>query len=82
LRQGLDLAEQALVMRPGWPDALVLRASLLLDQADSTLRDEERRALAARAADDFRRALAANANLAAMWRGAATRAERLSTAGR
>jgi serine/threonine-protein kinase len=82
LRQGLDLAEQALAMRPGWPDALVLRASLLLDRADSTPRDEERRALAARAADDFRRALMANANLAAMWRGPATRAERLSATGR
>jgi len=75
-RNGLDLAEQALAMRPEWPDALVLRASLLLDQADSAVRGDERQALAARAADDFRRALTTNANLEAMWRGAATRAER------
>ena len=81
LRRGLNQAEQVLGMRRAWPDAQVLRARLLLSQAESTLGGEERRALAGRAAEDFRRALSANSNLA-VWREQARIAEQRAAAQR
>ena len=78
LREGLALAGGLLAARPGWPDALALRASLLLAEAEGSARPEERRALAASAAADFGAALAQNPNLEKAWGGAAGRARELA----
>jgi eukaryotic-like serine/threonine-protein kinase len=79
-QRGLTLVNQVLERRPTWAEARVLRASLLLTQAQATHEGEERRALGRRAAEDFKGALAANANLEHVWRSEATRAEQLSAA--
>jgi serine/threonine-protein kinase len=78
LREGLALADGLLAARPGWPDALALRASLVLVEAEGSARPEERRALAASAAADLGAALAQNPNLEKAWGGAAGRARELA----
>jgi serine/threonine-protein kinase len=80
LERGLDLTEQALKMRPSWPDALVLRGGLRLARARRAARGEQQRTLAGGAADDLRRALAANPNLRSRWRASANDAARLAGA--
>lgn len=79
-RRGMALVDQVLAARPAWPDARVLRASLLLTQAEAIRGSEAQRELAARAAADFKSALSANPNLEHAWRSEATRAEQLSAA--
>jgi serine/threonine-protein kinase len=79
-RRGMALADQVLAARPAWPDARVLRASLLLAQATAARGPETPRDLGSRAADDFKGALAANPNLEHAWRSQATLAERLAAA--
>lgn len=79
-RRGLALVNQVLEARPDWAEARVLRASLLLAQAQATREQEEQRALGGRAAEDFKSALATNPNLEHAWRSQATRAEQLSAA--
>ncbi len=78
LREGLSMADGLLALRPGWPDARALRASLLLLEAEGEARPENRRALAASAAADFDAALAENPNLEKAWEGAAGRARVLA----
>ncbi len=77
LKRGLALASAALVVRPEWPDARILRASLLLVQIEAATRPEERREASRQALEDFTRALAANSNLERVWRSQATRAQQL-----
>ena len=79
-RRGMELANQVLAARPEWPDARVLRASLLLAQAEATHAPEAQRELGGHSAEDFTRALTANPNLEHAWRSQATLAERLSAA--
>jgi eukaryotic-like serine/threonine-protein kinase len=68
LKRGIELANQVLGRRPTWPDARVLRASLLLLLAQRSTRAEERRDQGARAAEDFAKALAVNPVLEKVWR--------------
>ncbi|AGP40472.1 serine/threonine-protein kinase [Sorangium cellulosum] len=75
LRRGLTLADQVLKARPEWPDARILRASLLLAEAQAAIRAGEQREEEGRAAEDFGKALAANPNLEHAWRRRATLAE-------
>ena len=76
LQRGLALANQILKARPEWPDARVLRASLLLAQAQAAVPSGEQREEEGRAAEDFGKALAANPNLEHEWRSQATLAGR------
>jgi eukaryotic-like serine/threonine-protein kinase len=78
LRLGLELADGLLASRPRWPDLQLLHASLLVIQAQLAADPGERRALAARAADDFASAFAVNPALARRWRGQAARARQLA----
>ncbi|HEY0476136.1 MAG TPA: protein kinase [Kofleriaceae bacterium] len=80
LTQGLALAAQVLDRRPSWPDALVLRASLTLVQAEILPEAAQRRERATRAGEDFARARAINPALGHAWAGHAARAERLAAA--
>ena len=79
LQRGLSLVDQVLAARPAWADARVLRASLLLVQASIARDPEARRPPGARAAEDFKAALAANPNLAPVWKSQGAMAERLAT---
>jgi serine/threonine-protein kinase len=79
LKRGLELANQALARRPGWPDARVLRASLLLMQAQRS-QGEERHLLATNATLDFSAALAVNPVLAKLWSGQASLATQIAAA--
>jgi serine/threonine-protein kinase len=79
-QRGLALANQVLEARPAWAEARVLRGSLLLGQAQASREPEERRALGARAAEDFKSAFATNANLEHVWRSRAMLGERLAAA--
>jgi eukaryotic-like serine/threonine-protein kinase len=77
LQRGLALAAQVLAARPEWPDARLLRARLLLIQAQAAESPAEQREIAARAGDDFTAALAANPNLEHAWSEEAQSARRL-----
>ncbi|MCU0685323.1 MAG: serine/threonine protein kinase, partial [Polyangiaceae bacterium] len=79
LARALSHVERALAARSAWPDALVIRASLLLRQARTSVRPEDQRELARRARDDFGRALAANPNLAPSWRAQEVLAQSIAT---
>lgn len=79
-QRGLALVNQVLEARPAWAEARVLRGSLLLGQAQASREPEERRALGARAAEDFKSAFATNANLEHGWRSRAMLGERLAAA--
>ena len=82
LTQGLAQARRALDRHPSWPDALVLRASLTLVQAESSADAAERRRRATSAGQDFARAREINPALGKAWVEQAARAERLATASR
>ena len=77
LTRGLALANDVLSRHPAWPDALVLRASLTLLQAQSSASAADRRSLAERAAQDFTRALALHPALGKTWEGQAAQAAAL-----
>src|SRR5213078_930396 len=66
-QRGLALVNQVLVLRPTWPDALVLRASLTLQQAQGLPAGTERSQQAASAVQDLARALAINPALSGVW---------------
>jgi len=68
LQRGLALVNQVLATRATWPDARVLRASLLLLQVQSSAPAAQRRAQAASAARDFSKALEINPALDKAWR--------------
>ncbi|HWU89888.1 MAG TPA: hypothetical protein VN253_21650, partial [Kofleriaceae bacterium] len=80
LERGLALADRLLATRPTWPDARLLRADLLLEQAQASARADERRALGAKAAEDLAAALAGQPALAGPWRSQAALARRLAAA--
>jgi hypothetical protein len=80
LDRGIALVDPLLARRPTWADARVVRASLRLVQAQRTAEIGERRALAARAADDFASALTTNPALERVWGRRAALARRLSAA--
>jgi serine/threonine-protein kinase len=63
IRRGLELADGLRALRPEWPDALLLRAELLLAEAERSTRPEERRALGDRALQELIGALAINSSL-------------------
>ena len=69
LKRGLELAEAQLTAKPGWPNARVLRASLLQALAESTPDAGERQSLRERAREEAKAALASNPHLAPLWRG-------------
>ncbi|HLL53503.1 MAG TPA: hypothetical protein VK447_08160, partial [Myxococcaceae bacterium] len=54
--------------RPGWPDALALRASVLLEEAEAEPRPERQRELRRQALSALSGAVARNANLGPAWR--------------
>jgi tetratricopeptide (TPR) repeat protein/predicted Ser/Thr protein kinase len=78
LRRGIELADQVLAVRPTWPDARVLRASLLVLQAQCSTDVAQRRTYAAQAAEDFDKALAVNAVLGKAWKPRAVLAQQLA----
>jgi serine/threonine-protein kinase len=78
LQRGLDLANQVLASHPAWPDARVLRASLLVLQAQSSPEAARRRAQAAKAAEDFAAAMAVNPALEKAWKTQAVLAQQLA----
>jgi serine/threonine-protein kinase len=82
LTRGLALANQVLTQRSAWPYALVLRASLLLAQAQSSPSAAERRTLAASAGQDFTRALALHPALRKVWGSQAALAQQIAAASR
>ncbi|HWO20646.1 MAG TPA: protein kinase [Kofleriaceae bacterium] len=79
LTPGLALANELVALRPSWPDARVLRADLDLVQAQRAT-GAEQRDHAARADEDFARALAANPALVGPWRDRAALARQLAAA--
>jgi eukaryotic-like serine/threonine-protein kinase len=82
LARGLELVDQVLATHPTWPDARILRASLLLLQAQRAGSDAERREHATRASADFSQALAINPVLDKAWRSQAALAQQLASAPR
>jgi predicted Ser/Thr protein kinase len=78
LERGLALANQVLAARPTWPEARILRASLLGLQAQRSPDVAQQREQAARAAEDFTRALAVNPALENVWKSQAALAQRLA----
>jgi eukaryotic-like serine/threonine-protein kinase len=80
LHRGLELANHVLATHPTWPDARILRASLLVLQAQGSPDLAEQRAQAAWAVEDFARALAANPALEKAWKSQAALAQRLAAA--
>jgi serine/threonine-protein kinase len=78
LQRGLDLANQVLASHPAWPDARVLRASLLVLQAQSSPELARRRDQAARAAEDFAAAMTVNPALEKAWKTQAVLAQQLA----
>jgi serine/threonine-protein kinase len=81
-RRGLHLANGLLSARAGWPEALVLRASFLLSQAETSMSPEQKRDWRHRAVEDFTRALSANPNLERGWGKQAQLAQRLLASSR
>jgi eukaryotic-like serine/threonine-protein kinase len=67
LERGLKLADALLGTRPSWPDALVLRASLLLLRAQRAASPAERREQGVTAAEDLSKALSTNRMLENHW---------------
>ena len=65
--RGLAVAAPLLAIRPSWPDALVVRGSLRLVEAQTAKDTETRRALATQAAADLDQAFARNRDLPAVW---------------
>ncbi len=78
LERGLALANQVLAARPTWPEARILRASLLVLQAQRSPDAAQQREQAARAAEDFTWALAVNPALENVWKSQAALAQRLA----
>jgi eukaryotic-like serine/threonine-protein kinase len=82
LQRGLELIDGVLATHPVWPDAQLVRASLLVSQAQRTPDMARRRELAAKAVDGFARATAINPRLARAWQRRAALAKRLAVAAR
>jgi eukaryotic-like serine/threonine-protein kinase len=78
LARGFMLADQILKLRPRWPDALVLRASLTLVAAQQASDVGERRRRAEHARKDFDAAFATQRALQRRWAAAAAQAQQLA----
>ena len=78
LQRGVELANQVLAKRSASVDAQLLRASLLLSQAQRSVDVAQRRELAASAAKDFTKALAVNRALEKVWTRQAALAQQLA----
>jgi serine/threonine-protein kinase len=78
LRRGLDQVKQALAARPTWAEARALRARLILAGAQAAEGPAGAREQAARAAEDFSAALAANPLLEPTYGAEAALARRLA----
>jgi serine/threonine-protein kinase len=78
--RGLALVDQVLALRPDWPDARALRASLRLFQAKASPRSAKQREQASLAAADLSGALTANPALESAWRAQLKLAKQLSSA--
>jgi eukaryotic-like serine/threonine-protein kinase len=78
LTRGLELANQVLVHHRSSPDALILRASLTLVQAQRARDADDRRAQAERARQDFDAAITANRSLNNVWADEAALAKQLA----
>lgn len=68
LNLSLNQAEWVLSARPQWPEARLLRASVLMALADEEPRAEEQRRQRKQALDEVREALAANPHLEYSWK--------------
>ncbi|HEX3757585.1 MAG TPA: protein kinase [Kofleriaceae bacterium] len=75
---GTTQVNRALASRPGCPDALVMRASLALVQAQSAHDSTERRAQAERSRQDFTAAFTADHALENVWAGEAALAQQFA----
>jgi eukaryotic-like serine/threonine-protein kinase len=82
LKRGLGLATQVLATHPTWPDAHVLRASLLVQEAQRAVHAAERREPALQATEDFAKALAINPALHKAWQSQVALAQQLAGAPR
>jgi serine/threonine-protein kinase len=78
LTRGLALANQVLAHHPTWPDALVLRASMVLLRANGLAKGVERHDLATSAGQDFATALALHPALAKVWGSQAVLAQQIA----
>jgi predicted Ser/Thr protein kinase len=78
LHRGLELVNGVLDKRPTWPDGLLLRASLLLAQAQYSADAAQRCKHANEAVSDFSAALAANTALGNVWKEQAAQAQQLT----
>jgi serine/threonine-protein kinase len=78
LTRGLALVNAVLAIRPALPDALIVRASLSMIQAQAALPGEAQRAHAASAAHDFTQALTRQPALEKRWAGRARLAHQLA----
>jgi predicted Ser/Thr protein kinase len=68
LERGLELARPLVAVRPGWPDARLLRGSLLALQGErSSATHEQRQAWRKQAREDFTTALSANPGFQREW---------------
>ncbi|PTL79961.1 serine/threonine-protein kinase [Vitiosangium sp. GDMCC 1.1324] len=76
LEQGLALARALLEERPHWPEARVLRASLVLARAEGSAQPEQQMQWN-QAQEDFTQALADNRNLEHTWAHQLQRVQRL-----
>lgn len=68
LEQGLSLVTGMLASRPDWAEALLLRASLLEEQARSSSSQSERHSLREQVAEAFQFATLGNPNLVLEWK--------------
>ncbi|MFL5358788.1 MAG: serine/threonine protein kinase, partial [Archangium sp.] len=73
LMRALDMANELLAARPEWPDARLLRASVLLRLAETAAPEEQRRGWREQAGEDLSRALASNPQLEHEWKRPAVR---------
>jgi serine/threonine-protein kinase len=75
LKQGFEQAEAVLSTRPDWPEARVLRASLLLLRAEQPSQPEEQQLWLRQAQEELTQALEANPHLQREWGGLLSRVQ-------
>jgi tetratricopeptide (TPR) repeat protein/predicted Ser/Thr protein kinase len=75
LKQGFEQAEAVLSTRPHWPEARVLRASLLLLRSEQPSQPEEQHLWLRQAQEDLTQALDANPHLQREWGGLLSRVQ-------
>ncbi len=80
LKQGFEQAEALLSTRPGWPEARVLRASLLFLRAEQPSKPAEQSRWLGLALEDLTLALKANPHLQREWGGLLSRVQQRAAA--